>query len=96
MAGIKVDPQGLPAIARRIETALTVGDEIRASHSALRSSALAAGRADVSGAIGSFLDAWSYGVSCLDTDARDLAKRLSMSGVSYQHTETAIVKATGP
>jgi hypothetical protein len=95
MAGIKVDPHGLPAIGRRIETALTVGEEIRASHSALRSSALAAGRADVSEAIGSFLDAWSYGISCIDADARSLARLLCLSSESYDQTETSIARAAG-
>ena len=95
MAGIKVDPGGLPSIARRIEAALTVGDEVRSSHSTLRSSASAAGRSDVSEAIGSFLDAWSYGISIIDTDARSLARLLCLSGVNYDQTESAIARAAG-
>jgi hypothetical protein len=93
MARIRVDPSALPPIARRIEAALTVGDEVRSSHSTLRSSASAAGRSDVSEAIGSFLDAWSYGLSLINADARYLAQSLCLSGDDYLQTETAIAKA---
>ena len=93
MAGIKVEPGGLPAIARRIEAALAVGDEVRASGGALRTSAAAAGRSDVCAAIGSFLDAWSYGISCIEADARSLARLIHRSGHSYEQTESAIADA---
>jgi len=93
---IEVDPSELGVVAGRIEAALAVGDEVRSSHSGLRGSAAAAGRGDAEGSIGSFLDTWSYGLSCINGDARNLAHLLRVTGTAYAQAEQAIKSAATP
>ena len=93
---IEVDPAELTGVASRIEAALTVGDDVQASHSALRSSASAAGRGDAESAIGSFLDTWKYGLSCINGDARNLAHLLRLTGTAYEQTDGAVAQAAAP
>ena len=93
---IDVNPSELATVAGRIEAALAVGDEVCSSHSGLRASAAAAGRGDAEGAIGSFLETWSYGLSCINGDARNLAHLLRVTGTAYEQAEQAIATAAAP
>jgi hypothetical protein len=92
MAFLKVDPEELSGAAATIDNALPVGFEI-SSGSPLGASAEAAGRRDVSSAIGSFLDAWSYGIGLVNADAQHLAELLRLAGDAYAHAETTIGSA---
>jgi hypothetical protein len=96
MPVIDVTPSELATVAGRIEAALAVGDEVCSSHSGLRASAAAAGRGDAEGAIGSFLETWSYGLSCINGDARNLAHLLRVTGTAYEQAEQAIATAAAP
>lgn len=92
MAFIEVDPQELLDAASRIQAALPISTNI-SSGGSLGETAGAAGRSDVAQAIGSFLDHWHYGLSCINQDALHLADLLRRSGLLYADAEAGIATA---
>jgi hypothetical protein len=92
MAFIEVDPQELLDASSRIQAALPISNNI-SSGGSLGETAGASGRSDVANAIGSFLDHWHYGLSCMNQDAQHLADLLRRSGLLYEQAEAEIVAA---
>lgn len=96
MSLIEVEAHELVTIAGNIDSAASVADQVRDSHSTLRSSVGAAGRPDVSNELDSFLGTWSYGLGCINGDARNLAHLLRLCGQAYEQTDQTIARAATP
>ena len=85
----------LDASARLESTRITMED--LAGRNALWTDvdAGAAGSAEAAEAVRSFLNRWSYGLSCLRSDIASLAKGLQRAAEAYEEVEAEIVAAAG-
>jgi len=90
---IDVDPSELLRVATSVDSSLAIGDRVSSPNSSLEAGAGAAGRGDVEGAIRSFLQCWSYGMNCVNQDARRLSSLLRLAGDAYTRADQAVETA---
>lgn len=90
---IQVFYDQLNATAGELDAAMKVADQVTSSHDALASLASAAGDSSVTSAIQSFLHTWSYGLSCMKSDAHTLSGNLRSAATRYQALEQALATA---
>lgn len=95
MTYIEVDGEVLRDTGARLTEAVSVAEQVRGSRDALRSSAPDFGHGGLAGAVGEFVERWSYGTEVLEDDARTLARLLTESGRVYVEVDTGIAGQCG-
>jgi hypothetical protein len=93
---IEADPTALTAAARALQDAAAVAGAVHRGATSLTQAALAAGSADLSGALASFRHTWAYGLGLVVDDATTLARMLGEAGEVYRRTDGAIASACRP
>jgi hypothetical protein len=90
MALIKVDTGQLVAAANRIDSAVSIGDQVASAQGRLYENASAAGSSAAAGSITTFLEIWGRGLASINRDGRALSRLLRVAAQSYDETEQAI------
>jgi hypothetical protein len=89
----EVDPSVLGGVASELLASVSVAKQVKDHRDSLKAMADNAGDGTAQGAIGHFLDKWSYGCGCLIHDAEQMADRLSQTSKAYLETEGKITQA---
>ena len=93
MSYFKVDLSELMAAVKQMELAVTVIEEMTGRNESLVNMASASGRPDVQSAMTSFIDSWSYGLSCMKEEVTNMQAMLRTAGQAYEKVEGKIVQA---